>query len=68
MASFLLGDEITVTTRHIDDERGYQFTFSKEPKTLDVICTQTKAPGTKIEIKMQNKMPIFDKKTNLGII
>ncbi|MDR1802495.1 MAG: ATP-binding protein [Treponema sp.] len=61
LASFLIGDEITVTTRHIDDRLGFQFTFSKEPKTLDVIRKDTDEPGTRIEIKMHEKSSVFFK-------
>jgi hypothetical protein len=51
LASFLIGYEINVTTRHINDKLGFQFTFSKEPKTIDVKRVDTNEPGTRIEIK-----------------
>ena len=54
LASFLIGDEVAVTTRHRDDSLGYQFTYSIGPKTLDVIRQDT-GIGTKIEIKMNRE-------------
>jgi len=55
LASFLIGDEITVTTRYIDDESGYQFTFSLESKTLDVKRVPKDEPGTMIKIKLHKE-------------
>jgi hypothetical protein len=51
LASFLIGDEITVTTRHLDDELGFQFTYTMEPKTLNVTRVDA-VIGTTIKIKM----------------
>jgi hypothetical protein len=59
LASFLIGDEITVTTRHVEDKRGFQFTFSKEPRTLDVKRVDTDEPGTRIKIRMYTETPSF---------
>jgi signal transduction histidine kinase len=54
LASFLIGDEITVTTRHMDDELGFQFTYTLEPKVLNIIRVNTDI-GTRIEIKKLHK-------------
>ncbi|MCL2563812.1 MAG: ATP-binding protein [Oscillospiraceae bacterium] len=39
MAAFLLGERVTVTTRHYEDDRGYRFSFDTESKALDVVRT-----------------------------
>jgi hypothetical protein len=54
LASFLIGYEITVTTRHKDDMLGFEFTYTLEPKLLDVKRVSTNI-GTKIVIKMHEK-------------
>ena len=36
LATFLLGNQVEVTTRHMDDELGYTFEFGLEPKGLDI--------------------------------
>ena len=54
LASFLLGNEITVTTRHKDDELGFQFSYTIEPKKLDVIRIEADV-GTKIVIKLHKE-------------
>ena len=52
MASFLLGETVTVTTRHHKDDRGYHFSFSTESEVLNVVRTKeiTPAIGTTISI------------------
>jgi len=53
LATFLIGDTATVTTRHVDDDLGYQFTYELEPRVLDVQRVQCE-PGTTIEIKIKD--------------
>ena len=51
LAVFLLGYQVNVTTRHMDDDLGYQFQFGMEPVQLDIMrvpCPQ----GTTIEINL----------------
>lgn len=36
LATFLLGNRVEVTTRHMEDEWGYTFEFGLEPKGLDI--------------------------------
>ena len=36
LATFLLGNQVEVTTRHMKDELGYTFAFGLEPKVLDI--------------------------------
>jgi hypothetical protein len=61
LAVFLIGDKITVTTKHIDDEFGFQFDFSRKPEILNVKRLKGIKIGTKIEIKMnKNSMDAFD--------
>jgi hypothetical protein len=63
LAGFLIGDEITVTTRHIDDKLGFQFTFSSKPETLDIRRVNIPEPGTSIEIIMYEKSSNYFKYT-----
>jgi molecular chaperone HtpG len=59
LAGFLIGDEITVTTRHKDDELGFEFTYTLKPESLDVKRINADI-GTKIAIKMhENASEIF---------
>ena len=54
LAAFLIGDKITVTTRHKDDELGYNFSYTMKPETLDIKRINAKI-GTKIVIEMHEK-------------
>ena len=36
LATFLLGNRVEVTTRHMEDDWGYTFEFGLEPKALDI--------------------------------
>jgi len=54
LAAFLIGDKITVTTRHKDDELGYNFNYTMEPKTLDIKRIKAEI-GTKIVIKIHEE-------------
>jgi len=51
LACFLIGDEITVTTRHVNDLLGLNFSYSIEPRNLDVKKINADI-GTKIIIKI----------------
>ncbi|MDR0442165.1 MAG: ATP-binding protein [Treponema sp.] len=53
LAGFLIGDEITVITRHKDDEYGFQFIYDMKPKILDVKRVNTNV-GTRIMINNIN--------------
>ena len=44
LASFLLGDEVEVFTKHREDEKGYHFTFSQESSPLDIQCADRTNP------------------------
>jgi len=60
LASFLLGDEITIITRYKDDKLGFHFKFSKEPKILNVVCIDTEDfIGTKIIIQMHERAFLY---------
>jgi len=50
LAAFLLGDEVTVTTRHYSEKSGYTFRYSKEPCTLNVQRIPTDADGEGLDI------------------
>ncbi|MGN0518212.1 MAG: ATP-binding protein [Acutalibacteraceae bacterium] len=50
LATFLLGDTVEVTTRHIDEDRGYHFTFNNESDILDIERVDCEI-GTTITVK-----------------
>lgn len=41
LATFLLGNRVEVTTRHMEDDWGYTFEFGLEPKALDIKRPET---------------------------
>lgn len=51
LATYLLGEKVTVTTRHIDDSLGYQFSVSIDDEKLDIQRIDVDY-GTKIEIEV----------------
>lgn len=51
LATFLLGNRITVTTRHRNDQLGYRFEFGQEPAPLEVKRVSCDI-GTKIVVNM----------------
>lgn len=53
LAGFLLGDTITVTTRHRKENRGYKFSFTTQSRLLCVERVSTPTCGTTISIKMK---------------
>lgn len=55
LAAFLLGESAKVTTRHINDEKGYCFEYSAKPELLNVTRIEKKTPGTSIEVKMNEQ-------------
>lgn len=54
LATFLLGNRVEVTTRHMEDDWGYTFEFGLEPKALDIKRPET-APeiGTTIVVHLK---------------
>ena len=61
LASFLIGDDITVTTRHKDDLIGFRFTYAIEPGALNVTRVNADV-GTKITIKLNKEAKLFLRK------
>ncbi len=55
LATFLLGGKAKVTTRHIDDDKGYSFEYTVKPELLNVTRITKKEPGTSIEINMNEE-------------
>lgn len=55
LATFLLGNTVEVTTRHMDDEFGYVFQFGLEPEPLDIKRPKD-APevGTTIKVTLKD--------------
>ena len=55
LAAFLLGNSVSVTTQHINDEKGYTFEFSNIAKPLNITRTKRAlGPGTTIRIVMKS--------------
>ena len=68
LAAFLLGNRVTVTTRHFRDKQGgYRFSFGLEPVQLDISRESGIPAGTTIEIALKEEALQFfrknDKKT-----
>ena len=69
-AAFLIGPEVTVTTRNIKDNKGYRFSFSQKPQILNIEKVSDIEVGTEINIKiskdtclifqMEKKIELFD--------
>ena len=56
LATFLLGNRVEVTTRHIKDEWGYTFEFDLEPKALDIKRPETPPEvGTTITVTLKEE-------------
>lgn len=55
LATFLIGNQAKVVTRHIDDIKGYCFEYTIEPTLLNVDKIEKTCPGTTIEIVMNKK-------------
>lgn len=55
LATFLIGNKAKVTTRHINDIKGYCFEYTVEPNILNVTRVEKFQPGTTIEISMKEK-------------
>lgn len=54
LATFLLGNRVEVTTRHMDDDFGYTFEFGLEPKALDIERPkETPEIGTTITVTLK---------------
>lgn len=54
LATFLLGHQVCVTTRHMDDDFGYTFEFGLEPKALDIKRPEeTPEIGTTITVTLK---------------
>ena len=54
LATFLLGNTVEVSTRHMDDERGYTFEFGLEPKALDIKRSEEQLEiGTTITVTLK---------------
>ncbi|OMF21913.1 hypothetical protein BK133_27475 [Paenibacillus sp. FSL H8-0548] len=55
LAAFLLGDQLEVTTKSINSERGYSFTASLDDVQIEVRNTIDRSVGTTIRIKLNEK-------------
>lgn len=55
LATFLVGNKAKVTTRHINDSKGYCFEYTIEPNVINISRIIKKDPGTTIEISMNKK-------------
>ena len=55
LATFLLGDKVTVTTRNIHDELGYTFTLTQVSAPLEVTRVRDAPVGTTIHVTMTKK-------------
>lgn len=55
LATFLLGERITVTTRHIDDAQGYKFSVTLEDESISAERVSGVDIGTKIEVYMSQR-------------
>ena len=53
LATFLLGNQANITTRHIDDEKGYCFDIMLEKENIDADRINDVEIGTIIKIKMK---------------
>ncbi|WP_141503287.1 ATP-binding protein [Paenibacillus luteus] len=55
LSAFLLGDQLEVTTKNINSERGYSFTASLDSTQIEVSNTIDRFVGTTIRIKLNEK-------------
>ncbi|MDR2113993.1 MAG: ATP-binding protein, partial [Bifidobacteriaceae bacterium] len=55
MATFLLGDSATVTTRHMKDQTGYRFTLTREPGPIDVVRVSQCDVGTTVVVRLSKR-------------
>lgn len=54
LAAFLLGDRIEVVTQHKNDELGYAFSYTNQPKPLNITRTvREQGAGTTITIRLK---------------
>lgn len=54
LAAFLLGDSISVVTQHANDELGYSFTYTNQPKPLNITRKlREQGAGTTITIRLK---------------
>ena len=60
LAAFLLGDEITVHTQHINDTKGYLFSFNQDSRPLN-IQRSSRCSGTGTTITIRLKEGVFQK-------
>lgn len=55
LAAFLLGDRVSVTTQHMNDEKGYTFEFTNKSKPLNITrVKRDKGVGTTIQIVLKS--------------
>ncbi|MBD5532769.1 MAG: hypothetical protein HDQ98_11345 [Lachnospiraceae bacterium] len=64
LATFLLGNEANITTRHIDDEQGYCFDIMLEKENIDADRIKEVEIGTIIKIKMKTSWNNLLRSTN----
>jgi len=69
LAGFLLGDKITVVTRHMDNDKGYCFSFAVGSRDLNVEKIDVGELGTSIKITLHDEAIKFfnDTKREKGI-
>ena len=54
LAAFLMGDRLEVSTRHVDDEVGIEFTASIDDETIELRKVQ-RQPGTSIRVHVRKE-------------
>lgn len=65
LATFLIGDEIEVTTRHLNDEKGYCFTLDINKESALDVKRINSTIGTTIKIRMKDlAVDYFKRKFN----
>lgn len=63
LATFLLGSKIIVTTRHLDDDKGYRFTVTMDDETISAERVENIGIGTKIQVIMDRDIEPFWKES-----
>ena len=59
LATFLLGKEITVTTRHVDDTMGYRFSVTLDDEYINPERIKGVEIGTEIKVTMSQEITKF---------
>lgn len=59
LATFLLGSEIMITTRHLNDEQGYRFSVRLDDENISAERINGIEIGTEIKVNMDKKIKKF---------